>query len=306
MTRIAPFLLVLMSLLIVAPVRGENVGREAGRHFQRGVDLYGDGDFRGALVEFKRAYTLLPRANVLYDIGETEFQLQDYAAALTTMRRFLSETGSSAPHRAEVEATVEVLRGRVGRIALSTDVNRCEVMVDDQVLGTTPLAEPILVSVGPRRVSVSCADRPPTVRRVEVSAGELVRVDLQLGPTLTSIPKVAAPVVSRESLQRRRQLNLAIAWTSTALLTAAAIGVGTTALVESSQLDNLRQTYPVTAASIDQKATLTSRLAIAADVLGAAALTAIGVSTYVTLKQRKETKVVLGITPGGLSVRGTF
>ncbi|HWE28509.1 MAG TPA: hypothetical protein VHB97_10930, partial [Polyangia bacterium] len=57
---------------------GDNQSREAGRHFQRGVDLYADGDFRGALVEFKKAYTVWPRANVLYDIGQTEYQLLAY------------------------------------------------------------------------------------------------------------------------------------------------------------------------------------------------------------------------------------
>ena len=61
-------------LLAAAPARagGDNASREAGKHFQRGVDLYNDGDFRGALVEFKKAYSVWPRANVLYDIGQTE------------------------------------------------------------------------------------------------------------------------------------------------------------------------------------------------------------------------------------------
>src|SRR5207253_1725396 len=110
-----------------------------------GVELYNEGDFRGALVEFKRAYTLLPRANVLYDIGQTEYQLQEYAPALRTLERFLAETGPNAAHRAEVEETVDVLRGRVGRIALTADHGECEVTVDDQPAGTTPLAQPVLV-----------------------------------------------------------------------------------------------------------------------------------------------------------------
>src|SRR5215813_3558282 len=123
MKRLLAAFVVLLSLAVAgAPARAnDSVSREAGKHFQRGVDLYNDGDFRGALVEFKKAYGTWPRANVLYDIGQTEYQLLDYAGALKTMERYLAETGPSAPHRGEVESTVEVLRGRVGRILLTTD-----------------------------------------------------------------------------------------------------------------------------------------------------------------------------------------
>src|SRR4051794_31540701 len=109
----------------------DNPSREAGAHFQRGVELYNDGDFRGGLVEFKRAYQIWPRANVLYDIGQTEYQLLDYASSLRTMERYLAETGPNAAHRSEVESTVDVLRGRVGKLALTTDANGCDVAIDE-------------------------------------------------------------------------------------------------------------------------------------------------------------------------------
>lgn len=311
MKTVASILALLSCLAFGSAAFADNVGRDAGKHFQRGVDLYNEGDFRGALVEFKRAYGLLPRANVLYDIGETEYQLQEYATALVTMRRYLSETGASAPHRAEVEATVEQLRGRVGKIALVTDVAHCEVSLDDQPAGVTPLAEPVLVSVGARKLVLTCPDRPVATRRVEVPAGEMVRVDVLLGPSLTSSPRASlAPAkVSVESVQRRNKMLLALSWTSTAVLAAATIAVGTTALVESSQLSTLRGTYPLqSSAQLDNKASVTRGLSIAADTLVVAALVAAGVSTYVTVKYHKERKLVLafgvGLTSG--SIRGSF
>src|SRR5438874_7689952 len=141
-TFLAALLILSMTTLARA---ADNPSREAAKHFQRGVDLYNDGDFRGALVEFKKAYGLWPRANVLYDIGQTEYQLLDYASALRTMERYLAETGANAPHRAEVEASVEVLRGRVGRVILTTDP-ACDITIDDQPVGTSPIDTPILVS----------------------------------------------------------------------------------------------------------------------------------------------------------------
>jgi len=178
MKALAPIALCLGILATSAPARAQdNPAREASRHFQRGVELYNDGDFRGVLVEFKKAYGLLPRASVLYDIGQTEYQLQEYAEALRVLERFLAETGPTATHRAEVLETVEVLRGRVGRIAVATEVADCDVMVDDVSVGRTPLSNPILVSVGRRKVSLSCSGRVPATRSVEIAAGETGRVE---------------------------------------------------------------------------------------------------------------------------------
>src|SRR5512138_3708485 len=130
MKRLWLTVLLVLSVCAAGPAfaAGDNASRDAAKHFQRGVDLYNDGDFRGALVEFKKAYSVWPRANVLYDIGQTEYQLLDYASALRTMERYLAETGANAPHRAEVEASVEVLRQRVGRVLLTSE-SACEVSI---------------------------------------------------------------------------------------------------------------------------------------------------------------------------------
>jgi hypothetical protein len=280
----------------------DGTGREAARHFQRGVELYNDGDFRGALVEFKRAYKLLPRASVLYDIGETEFQLQDYATSLQTMRRFLAETGPSAAHRAEVEATIETLSNRVGRLAIGVELAACEVAVDDQPVGTTPLAEPVLVSVGARKITVACRERAVASRRVDVSAGELQRVEVAIGPSLTPAPHIVASSAAHPS--DRRTMHLALAWTATALLAAATLGVGTAALMESSQLGSLRQSYPASAAELERKGSLTHGLSIAADTLGVAALASLGISTWVTVRDRRERRA--RVTVGVTGVVGTF
>src|SRR3954470_1135036 len=146
MMRILGLVLVVLLAWTARPAYAAG-SREASAHFQRGVDLYNDGDFRGALVEFKKAYGISPRANVLYDVGQCEFQLLDYASALKTMERYLAETGANAAHRGEVENTVEILRGRVGRIALTTDAADCDVTIDEQPAGQTPLGAVVLVSV---------------------------------------------------------------------------------------------------------------------------------------------------------------
>src|SRR5438046_1076480 len=66
---------------------------DAAKHFQRGVTMYTEADYRAALVEFRRAYEIAPNATVLYNIAQTYYQLQDYAGALVTFERYLAEAG---------------------------------------------------------------------------------------------------------------------------------------------------------------------------------------------------------------------
>jgi hypothetical protein len=309
--------LVVALCLASATARAEpdSAGREASRHFQRGVDLYTEGDLRGALVEFKKANTLLPRASVLYNIGQTEYQLQEYAQALRTLERFLAETGPSAAHRSEVEETVEVLRGRVGKIALTTDRADCEVSVDDQPAGTTPLAQPVLVSIGRRRIALTCAGRPLAARQVDVAAGELLRIDLRTGPAATTTtPTPAAPglTVTREALPpppppaRFSRGTVNTAWIVTAGLAAVTVGVYVTAIVEGQQLNDLRHTYPISTEQLDDKRRLTSRIAVAGDVLAASTVVAAGVAAYLGWNVREERGAHLAVGPGGVSVSGRF
>ena len=55
---------------------------EANRHFQLGVELYGEGKFEEALVEFERAYEIAPHPLVLYNLAGTNRELSHYEDAI--------------------------------------------------------------------------------------------------------------------------------------------------------------------------------------------------------------------------------
>ena len=118
---------------------------------------------------------------VLYNIGEAEYQLQDYASALTTFERYLTEAGTQEGHRGEVESTMDVLRARVGHLTITTSPPGAEVTVDDQPIGRTPFDRSLLVSIGRRKVVASMAGRAPVSRYVDVAADDNAAVSLQLG-----------------------------------------------------------------------------------------------------------------------------
>jgi len=110
--------LVAPGFLVRRPAYAENQNARGGKAFFNAAwDLYNDGViFAGAVVEFKKALRDPGRAPTCSTTSaKTQYQLMDYAAALGTMNRYLAETRPLPPaHRAEVESTVEILRGRGG------------------------------------------------------------------------------------------------------------------------------------------------------------------------------------------------
>jgi hypothetical protein len=209
---------------------------EATKHFRRGVALYNEADYRGALIEFKRAYEIAPNASVLYNVGETYYQLQNYAAALSTLERYLNEAGTAAPHRREVEQTLETLRTRVGNVQITTNVPDCEITVDDDLVGKTPLKGPVMASVGRRKIIAMHNGRAPETRFVEVSAGDTTEIAL----SLTEIARPGAgPAISAGG--EAEGINLVkVGWITTGVLAAGTVGTGIWAYTASRQLQDAR------------------------------------------------------------------
>jgi hypothetical protein len=291
--------------------------REAGKHFQRAVSLYGEADYRAALVEFKRAYAGSPHVSVLYNIGETQYQLQDYAAALTTFERYLAESGSTDPHRAEVEGDVEVLRARVGHLSVVTIPTGADVTIDDQAAGKTPIDRPLLVSIGHRKVVASMTGRPPVTKYVDVATDDNLAVVLQLDAPTTAPSKTPGLLPSTPPLEMSSPSHAGatwriVGWTTTGVLVAGALTMGLLADKASSDLVAARNAYPVSAATLNHDASLTSTyslvadsLAIAAAVVGSITL----VSTFVGSSSGEhppDTGARVSIGPGSARLDVTF
>ena len=275
--------------------------KEAGKHFQRGVSLYTDTDYRAALVEFRRAYELAPNPTVLYNIGETYYQLQNYAQALVALQRYLNEAGSAAQHRSEVEKTLDILQSRVGHIAVTTNVPDCDVSVDDEPVGRTPLAEPLAVSVGRRKVTVTHPGRGPETRQIDVSAGDTVQLPMVLAESNGSSSSGTALATAPKENPRDWAT---IGWITTGVLGAAALGTGVVAFVSSRQLKDARNQFPADPSDIKSKSSRVSTFSVVADVLGVATLVTAGISLKLTLSKNKEHEAHLAVAPNGVQLVG--
>lgn len=294
--------ILLLTLLLATPALAQPAPdtQEAGRRFAAGVTLYNEADYRAALVEFKRAYDLAPNPRVLYNIGQTYYQLQNYAAAFETLSRYMSDAGDKAPHAAEVKQTLETLRTRIGKIDVVTEAG-AEVAIDDEAPVKAPFSAPVLVSVGRHRITVTAPGKLPATRVVDIAAGDTVRQEIVLA---SATPTVAA---STATPAERGSSAAPIAWTATGVLAVGAITMGVLAFRASSDLEELRGMYPVSADALADGSSKVKRYALLADGLGLAAV-GVGVTALVLSLRggSSEPGPRVSISPRGILVGGSF
>lgn len=295
--------------------RADNAA-DADKHFHRGVDLYKDSDYRAALVEFQRAYDTLPSWQVLYNIGESQFQLQDYADALKTLTRYLDEGGKKVPakRRKEVEKDIEKLKTRVAVLKVSASEAGATITIDDAPVGTSPLPEPLIVSAGRRRITATMGSRPPVTEVVQVAGGDTLTIKL-------TIPPEPPPQVQvMQSPQPSSVLGPVIAWVSTGAVAVGAITTGILALGASSDLKNELAKYPADPKVISSAHGKALAFSVATDVLSAIALGGAGVSIWLTVRGPKaaadqapkpsapapKPAARIVVYPNGVGVAGSF
>jgi hypothetical protein len=284
---------------------------EAKAHLQAGTALYDDNDFRGALVEFQRAYELTASYKILFNIAQVEMQLHDYAGALKTYTRYVTEGGPDiAPARlTHVNVEIERLRGRVGFLIIQT-AGGAQVLIDDALVGYAPLPERVAVAAGQHRVTIEIAGREPISRVFDVPGRQSVTATLAVeGPVVPLVapsPPVPPPAAPPSTIP------VYVAWSVTGGL---AIGAGVFGLIARSnakELATLRATYQVDPDQLAAQRAKTVRNAVVTDVLTGTAMASAGVALYLTLTRMgepspsKERAVQLQIAPAGVAIAGRF
>jgi hypothetical protein len=300
---------VLVALAVLSTLGAARPARAAGddapvdsaaSHFHHGVALYKDADYAGALVEFRRAQALSPNYRVLYNIGQSLYQLQRYAEAFTAFEEYLAEGAAQvAPaRRAAVETDLRALRARTGSVEVAVNVDGAEVRIDDQAVGTSPLAAPVLVSVGHRKVTVAPPDRVPMEKFIDVAVGDHAKTsfDFSAPSTAASAPtQGATPPGAREAgslsptpapgAEPPRQGSLAwIPWAVTGVLAAGTAVTGALTLTAKGALSSDLATFPGDSNAISQDRSRAKGYSAASDVLLAASAVSFGVALYVTLR----------------------
>jgi hypothetical protein len=283
------------------PAAGAQAGEEASTRFKRGLQLFDEGDYALALVEFERAYQLAPNYRALYNIGLVNVQLGRYADATRTFNRYLHDGGDeiTAARKAEVASAFAELKLRTSTIDISSNVPGAEVLLDGKPLDATIFHGPTLIDAGEHTLRASAVGFAPVLRTVTLAGGDVTSVRLQL---------VALSSLTPETPHERGRTLFIPGVIATGALAAGAIVTGAILLEERSKLSNLQNTPGSSAAQRTSAANEANSLAAAADICTGLAIVTGGVSVYMSLRidhSPRSSSGTLGGSPT-LVLSGTF
>ena len=285
---------------------------EASQRFRSGVSFYKDKDFAAALVEFKRAYELVPNYSVLFNLGQTARELKDYAAALEAFEQYLDEGGAKipAPRRKEVAASIDELKRKVGTLKITSNVEGAAIVLDDVAVGPSPLAAARVVNVGRHKLSATSTGYTPTQRVVEVAGMTETPVSLDLTKIEVTPVAIVAPPPPPVKVG-----TPVVVWVMLSTTVAAGVAAGVTgglALSARGGLKDALATYPGDPKAISAAQAKTRTLAITTDVLGGITLAgAVTTAILYAVSPRsaaaaEKAKVTVDVAPTGLVLRGAF
>jgi hypothetical protein len=326
MEKFEPFtlgsLIVVAALLQGGHALGADPEREARDRYESAVKLYEEGAYDAALVELNRAAELRPSYKLFYNIGQVRFAMHDYAAAIDAYRQYLDKGGDKIPpaRRDQVQKELNTLVQRVAKLSIEVDVPGAEISVDDVVVGSAPLAGPLVVNSGIRRVTVRHPDYASQSRRINLVGGGQERVSFALAnpsatvapaapppsagnpephpsqpapPAVSAPPRApSAPPKTTHESQPSPQANAHsvpwLGWVLTGAFAAGAAVTGGLALSANSTLKRDRdERLDKSSSEVASEATKVRTLAVVTDTLAAAALVAGSVSLWLTLGSTK-------------------
>ena len=287
---------------------------EARQHFRRGIELYEDRDYNGAIVEFSRAYQIAPHFRILYNLAQAAQELHDWVSALEYFNRYLKDGMGqiSEDRRAEVDRELSKLRKRVGRLVIVARGPTSDVIVDGVPVAKTPLVGPLNVNLGRRRIELRSAYGTSPPQWIEIAGGETAVVELvapqapvveeeekEENPSTTSASLVLAPV------NRASGSSSWWAWLLTGFCAAGAATTGALTYRWSRDLKDQRSFYPATQSDLQDQRRKVERMGWITDGLLAGTAIFAGVSLYLTFRH-PETSGGLSFGPAGLSWRSVF
>jgi hypothetical protein len=167
---------------------------EAATRFERGVKLYDAQDYAAALAEFEAAYRLVPRYQVLFNVGVAQKKLFRYNDAFRSLTRYLQEGGEKVPpdRRDQVAKELAEIHALVAEVSVKVDGMPASVEVDGRLVGETPMSGPLLLPSGHHVVRASREGYDSASREIDVVSGEKVEVALS--------PRLKAKVVTTAKL----------------------------------------------------------------------------------------------------------
>jgi tetratricopeptide (TPR) repeat protein len=163
------------------PAKDDPVTEMARQRFQEGVKLYDQGRFEEARAAFLQAYALKKHPAVLLNLAQSELRSNHPVDAARHFSQYLRENPNA--NAAESKAAQEGLsaaRTRTARLDIRVNIQGADIVVDDELLGRSPLPEPVDTLGGARKVEVKMPGYKPVVVTTNARVGKTETVNITL------------------------------------------------------------------------------------------------------------------------------
>jgi hypothetical protein len=201
---------------------------EASVHFNRGVELYREGNLDAALAEFVRANEISPNYRLSYNMAQVQIERHDYVRAVALLESYLEQGGAeiAAARRAEVEQEAARLRERIAVLWITADVEAASVWVNDERIAGLPLQKPVMLNAGVARLRVEAEGRKPYIAELSVAGGDRPRLELSLEVLPTNAPTLTPAIAPNDAEPGAGWSPLRATGFASELLGVACLGVG--------------------------------------------------------------------------------
>lgn len=157
---------------------------EAAQRFDRGLQLFDDGDTAGALAEFKRTYELVPNPVVLFNIGLVYAAMGRPVNAVDALEKVMQTPDKlSTDQRERATRTLNDQRARIGRLMVTTVPEGARIDIDNVESARTPLTAPIRISEGSHIIGAVAEGYAPDRKEVVVAGNSDATVSFELVST---------------------------------------------------------------------------------------------------------------------------
>lgn len=160
----------------------ESLTDDAKAAYQAGKLLFVDGDFAGAEIKFKAAYDVSHDARLLWNMAACEKSLRHYARTDALVREYLDKGAAliTDQDRADAKQLLDLIDSFTVKLTITVSEPDAEVLVDDVSAGKSPLAKPVVVDIGTRKIDVRKDGFKPFEQSLPVGGAATAKLDVKL------------------------------------------------------------------------------------------------------------------------------
>jgi hypothetical protein len=170
--------------------------------------LASDGDFGGALIKFQSAYETSNDVRLLWNVAFCHKNLRHYAKVISTLQHYLADAQGLLTEKDRVDAQelIQTIEPFTTRLTVRISEDGSAVVIDGDDVGMSPLAAPVVVDIGERKIRVMKSGFVPYEKTMPFGGSAEATVDVKLekelheGRLVVSAPGAATVFLDDRSI----------------------------------------------------------------------------------------------------------